>query len=77
MKTIPKLLLCFFAFSLLLIGEASAQSPEAFKYQAVVRNPNNTPVIEQAVGIRISILQGSASGTVAYQEAHTPTTSSR
>lgn len=75
MKNFPKSLFLLFAFFLLLAGEAFAQAPEAFKYQAVVRNPNNTPVIEQPVGIRISILQGTASGTIAYQEAHTPTTS--
>lgn len=75
MKNLPKSLFLFFVFSLLLAGEALAQSPEAFKYQAVVRNTDNSPVVEQLVGFRISILQGSPTGTVVYQEAHTPTTS--
>lgn len=60
---------------LLLVGQAFAQSPEAFKYQAVVRDASNSPVANQAVGVRLSVLEGSASGTAVYQETHSPTTS--
>ncbi|MEI6555652.1 MAG: hypothetical protein WCL70_08700 [Paludibacter sp.] len=50
-----------------------AQSPQKMSYQAVIRN-GSTLVVNQAVGIKISILQGSVSGTVIYTETQTPTT---
>ena len=49
------------------------QVPEKISYQAVVRNVSNNLVSNQAVGMQISILQGSATGTVAYAETQTPT----
>jgi uncharacterized protein (TIGR02145 family) len=52
----------------------SAQVPQKMSYQSVIRNNNNMLVINQAVKIRISILQGSASGTVVYTETHSATT---
>lgn len=51
-----------------------AQSPDMMSYQAVVRDNNDDLVANQAVGMQISILQGSASGTAVYEETHTPTT---
>lgn len=53
-----------------------AQSPESFSYQAVVRNANGELIIDQPVGLQISILQGSTSGTVVYIESHEPETNS-
>jgi hypothetical protein len=58
--------------SLVLIG--LAQVPEAFNYQAVVRNSSGDVVSNQNVSFRISILQGSESGTVMYAETHTVST---
>jgi uncharacterized protein (TIGR02145 family) len=43
-------------------------------YQAVIRDASNELVASQSVGMQISILQGSASGTVVYTETQTPTT---
>ena len=48
--------------------------PEKMSYQAVVRNSSNQLVANQAVGLKISILQTSATGTVVYAETQTPTT---
>lgn len=53
-----------------------AQSPEAFKYQAVVRDASQNVIPNQAVGMRLTIMQGSTSGTVAYQETFAPTSNS-
>jgi hypothetical protein len=50
-----------------------AQSPDMMSYQAVVRDNNDDLVANQVVGMQISILQGSASGTAVYEETHTPT----
>lgn len=54
-----------------------AQSPEKMSYQAVVRNTENAPIANQTVGMQISILQGSASGTPVYVEIHSPATNSQ
>ncbi|MDD4385779.1 MAG: FISUMP domain-containing protein [Bacteroidales bacterium] len=43
-------------------------------YQAVIRNSNLELVTNTAIGMQISILQGSASGTAVYVEIQTPTT---
>ena len=51
-----------------------AQAPEKFTYQAVVRNASNSLVANAPVGVRVSILQGSASGNAVYMELHTATT---
>ena len=51
-----------------------AQSPEMFSYQAVVRDGSGNLVTNSNVGMQVSILQGSASGTEVYVETFTPTT---
>ncbi len=51
-----------------------AQAPQRLSYQAVIRNSTGGLVTSHAVGMKISILQGSASGTAVYVETHTTTT---
>lgn len=53
---------------------ALAQVPQKFSYQSVIRNSGNQLIANQIVGIKISVLQGSANGTVVYAETHNPTT---
>ena len=43
-------------------------------YQAVIRDGSNALVVNKTVGMQISILQGTASGTAVYTETQTPTT---
>jgi len=50
-----------------------AQAPEKMSYQAVVRDANNALIMNQAVGMRIQILQGSVFGAAVYVETQTPT----
>ncbi|MHB1277651.1 MAG: Lcl C-terminal domain-containing protein [Bacteroidia bacterium] len=57
-----------------LTASAFAQAPEKMSYQAVVRDAGNALVSSQAVGMQISILQGSVSGTAVYVETLAPTT---
>ena len=45
-----------------------AQAPNAMSYQAVVRDADNELLSNQSVGMRISILQGSANGPAVYVE---------
>jgi uncharacterized protein (TIGR02145 family) len=65
-------LISFFACLLPFIS--SAQAPQTFSYQATIRNASNQLISNQPVGVRITILQGSASGTAVYSETHSPTT---
>ena len=51
-----------------------AQAPEKMSYQAVVRDTGDTIVTNQAVGMQISVLQTTATGTAVYVETQTPTT---
>jgi len=50
-----------------------AQAPDRMSYQAVVRNSSGALVANQAIGMRIRILQGSTTGTAVYAETHTTT----
>lgn len=47
-----------------------AQSPQKMTYQCVVRNASGVLVTSQSIGIRISILQGTSSGTVVFSETY-------
>ncbi len=61
--------LAIFFFITSVIG----QSPQSFNYQAVVRNASSQMIVNQQVGIRITILQNGSSVCV---EEFTPTTNS-
>lgn len=57
-------ILLFLAQCYLLIG----QTPQAFNYQAVARDKSGNVLVDFPVKLRISILQGSVSGTDVYVE---------
>lgn len=62
-------------FALLIISFCSlAQAPEIMSYQAVIRDSGGAVVSNQNVGMQLSVLQGSPTGTVIYTETHTPLT---
>ena len=62
-------------FAVLLVTlVAIAQSPEKMSYQAIIRDNANALVINQSVGMQISILQGSTAGSAVYVETQTSTT---
>ena len=60
--------------SAFLPQQASAQVPEKMSYQAVIRNSSDALVSSTAVGMQISILQTTSTGTAVYVETQTPTT---
>ncbi len=51
-----------------------SQVPNAFNYQSVVRDAAGGIIANQPVSFRISILQGSESGSEVYSETHSVTT---
>lgn len=57
----------------LAIGQAFAQAPDQFKYQAIARDNTGAVLANQSVGFEISILQNSAGGTSVYTETHAVT----
>lgn len=63
-------------FTLFILSTLSvlAQSPDAFKYQAVVRDASGNILANQATGVQIRVLKTSATGTQVYKETHTKTT---
>ncbi len=60
--------------ALLMTASVFAQAPNKMSYQAVIRDGSNKLVASTPVGMQISILQGSESGTAVYVETQTPTT---
>jgi len=68
-----KLILSLVAIATLSLT-SFGQAPEGFKYQAVVRDAGNLILNNQAVGMQLTIQQGSVGGTAVYTETFTPTT---
>jgi hypothetical protein len=65
--------LTFILISVIVLS-AIAQSPQKFSYQTVVRNSGGQLLADQAIAVKISILQGSENGIIVYAERHTPIT---
>lgn len=68
-----KILLSFVAIATIALS-SFGQSPEGFNYQAVVRDAGSAILSNQAVGMRLTIQQGSIGGTAVYTESFATTT---
>jgi len=63
----------FVVFGILLLSiNLHAQSPHKLSYQCVVRNAAGELVVNQEINILISIIQGTPTGSVVYQETYDP-----
>jgi hypothetical protein len=60
----------FLLLALLITIESYSQVPQGISYQAVAFNTSGSPVVNGNVGVKISILDNSTSGTVVYSETH-------
>jgi hypothetical protein len=60
----------FFLLTICFSGIVNAQAPQAISYQAVARNAQGQIVPAQNIGVRFSILDGSVTGNVLYEETH-------
>lgn len=58
---LPAILLCTFVFG---------QAPSKMTYQAVIRDATNHIAANKTIGMRISVLQGTITGTTVYAETH-------
>lgn len=68
---IMKTKLLFIACTLMMACNLQAQAPEKFNYQGIARSSSGEALANQALGVQISILDGS---TAEYVETHTVTT---
>ncbi|MGB1307399.1 MAG: DUF1566 domain-containing protein [Oceanihabitans sp.] len=68
-----RIIICFLVVVFnVVIGYS--QAPEQISYQSIIRDASGDLVQNQNVGIQISILQGSDTGTLVYVETHMVTT---
>jgi hypothetical protein len=72
-QIMKKLILSLVAIATIALS-SFGQAPEGFKYQAVVRDAGNSILNNQAVGMQLTIQQGSIGGTAVYTERFAPTT---
>lgn len=67
-----KQILLFYAFlSFVLFNDVlNAQVPQGFNYQAVARNATGALLQNQSVNVRVSVISGTPSGVIQWQETH-------
>lgn len=67
---------CILLFSSIqTIAQPTAlRAPQGFNYQGKVHDPQGNPLLLQLIRLRFSILDGTSTGTVVYQETDTTTT---
>ena len=58
------------AMAMMCSAAIFAQSPNKINYQAVARDNSGNTLPNTAVSFRLSVLQGSATGTSVYSETH-------
>lgn len=72
MKLAHTLILLFVTLSF----KVFAQSPEKMSYQAIIRAQDNSLVVNSKISLKVIVHQSTATGTIVYQETHSPTTNS-
>ncbi|MGB1307400.1 MAG: hypothetical protein ACPG6B_00720 [Oceanihabitans sp.] len=68
-----RIIICFLVV-VFNVSIGYSQAPEQISYQSIIRDASGDLVQNQNVGIQISILQGSDTGTLVYVETHMVTT---
>ena len=70
----PFVIFSIIILEILLKLSLFGQSPEAFNYQAVVRDSAGNTLVNSSIHIRANIIKGSETGLVVYSEIHSDTT---
>jgi hypothetical protein len=65
-----KRLLLFITLLMAIVGQTIAQTPEAFQYQAVIRDSEGNVRANENITVSINLLQGATDGTLVYAEDH-------
>ncbi len=63
--------------ALLFIGALQSVVAQTFNYQAVIRDDQNEPIADQSMTVLVRIIEGSATGSVKYNEVHTVTSNAQ
>jgi uncharacterized protein (TIGR02145 family) len=74
MKKILLITSLILSIALLKSSNVFSQAPQGFNYQAVARDASGQSLVNKSVMFRISLLQGSISGTAVYAETQATTT---
>jgi len=74
MKHLLSITALILGISMFVPQQVKAQTPEGFKYQAIIRDATSNVLANQPVGVQIGIVQASQAGTIVYTETFTPTT---
>lgn len=69
-----RVIFTFLIIILFSINQLIAQSPDLINYQGIARSSTGLPIKDQAIKLRLSIINGSVSGSVVYSETHKVTT---
>ena len=67
----------FLLLFLFLSASVFAQTPQGINFQALAKDAANNYVVNANIGLRISILDGSAAGPARYVETHTAATNEK
>ncbi|MGL2964452.1 hypothetical protein ACSVH2_11585 [Flavobacterium sp. RSB2_4_14] len=67
----------FLVLTFLITISSYSQIPQGISYQAVAFNSGGNPITNGNVGVKISILDNSITGTVVYSETYTKTTNAQ
>src|SRR5690349_17807601 len=65
---------CLLILIAIITTAIAIAQPAKFNYQGVARNATGNPLASRPIALRISILDGSATGMVVYRESHAVTT---
>lgn len=76
MKSIRQQFLCIIFLWCISTGLSYAQAPQMINYQGTARNANGSSLANKAVKLKISILDGSETGSLEYAETRQVTTNS-
>jgi hypothetical protein len=60
--------------ALFSLNQVNAQAPDKINYQGVARSSTGQPIKDQLIRLRLSIVDGSVSGSIVYSETHKVTT---
>jgi hypothetical protein len=67
----------YFFIAMLLTTVTFAQVPQGISYQAIALDGSGNPVVSGNIGVQLSILDGSATGSALYTETHSGTTNAQ
>lgn len=62
--------LTIYIYLMLIALSSNAQNPNSFNYQGVLRDNSGTVISNREISLRISLLQGTAGGSITYSETH-------